>query len=77
MKRSFAFYWGGGSFTSMKHADLRDIFKKAPKSTCTPTNVVFPDHLSPIPSTSLAIEIPENVQETSITLNQQMKEIST
>jgi len=60
----------------MKHADLRDIFKTAPKSACTPTNVVFPDHLSPTPSTSLAIEIPENVQEISITLNQQMKEIS-
>jgi len=60
----------------MKQADLWDIFKKASKSACTPTAVVFPDHLSPTPSTSLAMEIPGNIQETLITLNQQMKEIS-
>jgi hypothetical protein len=60
----------------MKQADLIDIFKKASKSDRTLTIVVFPDHLSPAPSTSLAMEIPENIQETLTTLNQQIKEIS-
>lgn len=45
----------------MKQADLSYIFKKAYKSACTPTIVVFPDHLSPTPSTSLAMEIAENI----------------
>ena len=60
----------------MEQADLRDIFKKASKSACTPTIVAFPDHLSPTPSTSLAMDIPENIQETLINLNHQMKAIS-
>lgn len=62
--------------SSMKHADLTEVFKKASKSDCIPTTVVFPDHLSPSSSTSFATEIPENIRETLITLNQQMKEIS-
>jgi len=60
----------------MNQADLWDIFKKASKSACTPTTAVFPDHLSPTPSTSLGMEIPGNMQDTLITLNQQMMEIS-
>jgi hypothetical protein len=42
--RSFTCYQK--KVSSMKQADLRDVFKKAPKSVCT-TNVVSPDTLSP------------------------------
>jgi hypothetical protein len=38
--------------SSMKQADLRDMFKKASKSVCTTMVVVSPDTLFPTPSTS-------------------------
>jgi hypothetical protein len=45
---SFALYQKKAS--SMKQADLRDMFKKGSKSVCTSTVVVSPDPLSPTPS---------------------------
>jgi len=39
------------------------MFKKASKSICTSTVVVFPDPLSPTPSNLSAIKTPENTEE--------------
>jgi hypothetical protein len=41
--------------SSMKEADLWDVFKMAYKSVCTSVIMVSPDSLSPTPSTSLAM----------------------
>jgi hypothetical protein len=49
--------------SSMKQADLRDMFKKVSKSVCTSTVVVCPDPLLPTPSTSSAMKTPENTEE--------------
>ena len=45
----------------MKHADLRDLFNRVFRGVCTST-IVSPDPFSP-PSTSPALEIPENAEE--------------
>jgi len=47
----------------VKQVDLRDKFKKAPRSVCTSTVVVSPDPMSPTPSTALAMKIPENIEK--------------
>jgi hypothetical protein len=47
----------------MKHADLRDMFKKATQSVCTSTAVVAHDPTSPTPSTSSPMKTPENTEE--------------
>ena len=39
------------------------MFKKASKSVCTSTIVVFPDPLSPAPSNSSTMRTPENTEE--------------
>jgi hypothetical protein len=49
--------------SSVKQADLRDMFKKASKNVCTSTDVVSPDHMSPTPSTSSVMKTPENTEE--------------
>jgi hypothetical protein len=59
---SSAFYKAKPS--SMKQADLRDMFKKASKSVCTPAGVIPPDPLSPTPSTSSPLKTPKNTEET-------------
>jgi len=61
---------------SMKLADLRGKFKKASKIVQTSSVVVYPDPLSPAPSTSSTMRTPENTEEDPDDLNQQMKEIS-
>jgi hypothetical protein len=48
---------------STKHIDIKDISKKASNSVCTSTIVIFPDTLSPTPSTSSATKTPENKEE--------------
>jgi hypothetical protein len=45
----------GKKASSMKAADLRDMFRKASKNVCT-LNVVSPDPLSPTPSTCSALK---------------------
>ena len=47
----------------MKQADVRDMFNKTSKSACISTIVVSSDPLSPVPSTSTAMETPENTEE--------------
>ena len=47
----------------MKWANIREMITKASKSVCTSTVVVYPNNLSPIPSTSTAIKIPGNTEE--------------
>jgi hypothetical protein len=49
--------------SSVKQADLRDMFKKATKSGCTSTVLVSPDPLSPTLSPSSAMMTPENTEE--------------
>jgi hypothetical protein len=49
--------------SSMKQADLRNIFKKASKTVCTSTIVVSPDPFSPTPSTSSAMKAPQNTKD--------------
>jgi hypothetical protein len=71
--RNVAFYQKKAS--SVKQADLRDMFKKASKHVCTSTIVVSPDPLSPTPSTTSAMKTPENTEEDPNALNQQLKEI--
>lgn len=44
----------------MQQADFRDMFKKAYKSTCTPTVVAHSDTLFPTPTTSSVMKTPEN-----------------
>jgi hypothetical protein len=61
IQQSFAFYQKKSS--SMKRADLRDMFKKASKSVCASTVVVSPDPLSPTPSTSSAMKTSEKAEE--------------
>jgi hypothetical protein len=46
--------------SSVKQADLRDMFKKASKRVCTPTIVVSPNPSSPTPSAYSAMLTPEN-----------------
>jgi hypothetical protein len=48
--------------SSVKRADLKDMFKKSSKSVCTLTAVMSPNPLSPTPSTS-AVITPENTEE--------------
>jgi hypothetical protein len=48
---------------SMEWAVVREMIKKAPKSVCTSTVVVSPNHLSPMPSTSAAIKTPGNTED--------------
>jgi hypothetical protein len=56
---------------------IRDIFIKASRSVCTSNIVVYPDPLSPTPSTSSAVNTPEITEEDPVvTLNQQRKGIS-
>jgi hypothetical protein len=61
---------------SMKQVDLRDMFKKASKSGRTSAIVLFPDALSPTPSTSSATEAPENTRLDPDYLKKQIKDIS-
>jgi hypothetical protein len=49
--------------SSLKQADIRDMFKKASNSACTSTVVVSPDPLSSTPSTFSAINPPENTAD--------------
>jgi hypothetical protein len=49
--------------STMKRAYLRDMFKKACRSVCTSTIVVFPDPFSATVSTSSAMKTPENTYE--------------
>jgi hypothetical protein len=42
---------------------LRDMFKKASTSFCVSPVVVFPEPLSPTPSTSLAMKTPKKKEE--------------
>jgi hypothetical protein len=49
--------------SSMKHADLRHMFKKDFKSICTPTVVVSPDPLSHTPQISSVVKNPEKTDE--------------
>jgi len=53
-----------------------DMFRKNSESVCTSTTVVYPNHLSPTPSTYLAIKTPEKKDDKPMTLNHQMKEKS-
>jgi len=47
----------------MKHADLRDMFKKASRSACLSTIVVSHNSLSLTPLSSSALKTPENTEE--------------
>ena len=47
----------------MKHADLRNMFRKTSKSVWKSTVVVPPDPLFLTPSASSAVKIPENTEE--------------
>jgi len=60
--------------SSMKLANLRDIFKKAYKGMCTSTIVVSSDTLSLAP-TILAIKTPNTWKRTLIVQNQHMQKI--
>jgi hypothetical protein len=57
----FALYQKKAS--SMKLADLRDMFKKASKQVCTSTIVVSPDPLSPTPTTLSTVKTAENTDD--------------
>jgi len=46
----------------MKWADIREMITMASKSVCTSTVVVYPNNLSPTPSTSAAIKTPGNTE---------------
>jgi len=50
--------------SSVKQADLRDMFKKSSKSVSTPANVISPDPLSSTPSASSPMKTPKNTEET-------------
>jgi hypothetical protein len=49
--------------SSLKQADLRDMYKKASKNICASTVVVSPDPLSPTVSTSSAVKTLEHTEE--------------
>jgi hypothetical protein len=70
---TFAFWQKKAS--SMKQTDSGTRLKKASKSVCKLTVLVFPDPLSHIPSTS-AMMTPESTEEDLDNHNQQMKGIS-
>jgi hypothetical protein len=57
---SFDFYFNKAS--SVKQADLRDMFKKPSQRVCTSTAVAS-ELLSPTPSTSSLMKTPENTEE--------------
>jgi hypothetical protein len=59
-----AFYHKEAS--SVKHADLRDMFTKTPKSVCASTIVVSPVSLSPTLSSSSGMKIPENTEKSLV-----------
>jgi hypothetical protein len=48
---------------SLKWTVVREMIKKASKSACSSTVVVYPNHLSPNPSTSSAIKTPGNTEK--------------
>jgi hypothetical protein len=58
--KSFAFHQKKAS--SLKQADLRDMFKKASRCVCTSTIVLFLDPLSPTPSTNSVTKTAENTE---------------
>jgi hypothetical protein len=47
----------------MKHADVRDMLKKASKSVYTSTTVTPPGPLSPNPSISSAMKTPKHAEQ--------------
>jgi hypothetical protein len=49
--------------SSVKETDLRDMFKKATKSGCTSTVVLYPDPLSLTVSPSSATKTPVDTEE--------------
>jgi hypothetical protein len=49
--------------SSTKQTYLREMFKKASTSDCTPNIVVSHNPLSPTPSPSSAMKIPGNTEE--------------
>jgi hypothetical protein len=69
--RCFAFYLKAAS--SVKRANIRDMFKKASNSVCTLTIVVSPDPISY--SVNFSREGFRKQLGTMMTLNQQRKEI--
>jgi len=58
---TFAFYEEKAS--SVKQADLWDMFKKASKCVCNSTVVVSPHPLSPVSSIFSAMKTPEHTEE--------------
>jgi hypothetical protein len=65
-RRDWKFRFLSEKASSMRQEDLRDMFIKASNSVCTSTIVVAPDSLSPTPSTSSTLKIPENTEEDSV-----------
>lgn len=59
-------------YDTKKHADLRDMFRKASKSVCMSTVTAYPDPLSPTTSTSSAMKLGTHMRILMI-LNQEMK----
>jgi hypothetical protein len=59
--RSFAFYLK--NVASVKQAGLRGMLKNASKNFCTSPLVITPNPSSSNPSTSSAVETPENKEE--------------
>jgi hypothetical protein len=49
--------------SSIREADLRDIFKMASKNVCTSAALVSPDPLSPAPHNFSATKTPEKTEE--------------
>jgi hypothetical protein len=60
----------------VKQADIRNIFKKAPRSVCTSTIVISFDPWSPVSPTSSSLKTQTTQKRTHMTLNKYMKEIS-
>jgi hypothetical protein len=58
-RQKFFYFTRKKKTSSMKQADLRDMFKKAFESVNISTIVVSPDALSPTPSTSSAMKTQE------------------
>jgi hypothetical protein len=59
--RSEVLFFTKKKVSSMKEADIKEMFKEASKSISISTNTVFPDPLSPTPSTCLDVKTPENI----------------
>jgi hypothetical protein len=74
--QDWKFYFNQKKASSMKQADIRDMFRKASNNECASTVIVSPDPCLLLHQL-VQLQRPQKIQKGILmTLNQQMKEVS-